>query len=490
MKFDELPLNKDILAGIKDMGYESLTPIQELTFGPVTDGKDVLGLAQTGSGKTSACAIPILNQIDSSKPVVQALIMVPTRELALQYTEEIDQIGKHSSIRALPVYGGVSMADQQGEIRRGVHVIVATPGRLIDHIYSTDLSFRDIKTFVLDEADEMLNLGFFEDIEFILSCLRHEHQTLLFSATMPTDIDKLCKEHLKDPVEVRLTEEAATPKSIQYSFLKVNRRERFQRLTEYFDNHEIGQCIVFCNSRTSVEDLHQKLKSKGLKVDYIHGGLDQNRRSIIFDKFKRNRVQVMVATDVAGRGLDFSHVTHIVNYDFPRDAESFTHRTGRTGRMGKTGETLTFVSNRDEKLLKEIQEQTGIESIWYKRPSSKKPQRPQEKENREQGNRNRRNTKKGSSVKEEPTQKEKQTEKEHSSKPRKKRKPRRNDDRNFESRNQGQNTEPQGNSKRKSKSRHAKRKKDNQEISPAPPQKGLFKKIKSKAGRIWDKLFW
>lgn len=366
MKFSELDLRPEILKAVTNMGYEDLTPIQEKTLSHVLNGRDLLARAETGSGKTAACGIPLVQMIDPSLNAIQALILVPTRELALQYVGEIDKISRFTDIAPFAMFGGFSVDIQKAKLRDGVHILVATPGRLIDFLYrirSIDLSY--VRTLVVDEADEMLKMGFIEDIDFIMSCLIHEHQTLFFAATMPEEIDRLIKSYLKEPVRVELNKEQVAPQSLAHHFQYTGRRDRLNALITYLKREKISQAIIFCNSRHHAENLIRELEGKFKSIGYIHGGLEQSRRTSIFERFRRNKITFMVATDVAGRGLDFSHVSHVINYDYPSGLESYTNRTGRTGRMGRPGIAMTFVTDRELKGLKSLFNTNRIDPVWH-----------------------------------------------------------------------------------------------------------------------------
>ena len=366
MKFTELDLKPEILKALKDLGYEDLTPIQEETFSPILKGRDLLARAETGSGKTAACGIPLVQMIDPSLNAIQALILVPTRELALQYVEEIDNISSHTHVVPFAVFGGFSMEIQKAKLRDRVHILVATPGRLIDFLYNTtSIDLSRVKTLVLDEADEMLKMGFVEDIDFILSCLIHEHQTLFFAATMPDEIDRLIRTYLKDPVKVVLNKEQIAPQSLAHHFQYTERRDRLKTLIAYLKEEKISQAILFCNSRHHGEKLTKELEGEFKSLGYIHGGLEQSRRTSLFERFRRGEVTLLVATDVAGRGLDFSQVSHVINYDYPGDPESYTHRTGRTGRMGRSGIAMTFVTDQDLRALNVLFRTNRIDPLWH-----------------------------------------------------------------------------------------------------------------------------
>jgi ATP-dependent RNA helicase DeaD len=365
MLFSELDLNPEILKALGEMEYKDLTPIQEKTFEPILRGKDLLAKAETGSGKTGACAVPLVQMIDPSARTIQALILVPTRELALQYVEEIANIARYTQVTPFAIFGGFSMEVQKAKLRDGVHVLVATPGRLIDFLYNTtSIDLTHVRTLVLDEADEMLKMGFIEDVDFIMSCLVHEHQTLLFAATMPDEIHRLIGTYLKNPVSIELNKDQIAPQSLIHRFRYVHFNDRLSALKDYLLDGHVSQAIIFCNSRHRGEELLRQLRGKFDSLEYIHGGLEQPRRTSIFDRFRRNEINLMVATDVAGRGLDFSHVSHVINYDFPGDHETYTHRTGRTGRMGRSGTAMTFVTDKELGALKTLLRRNRIEPLW------------------------------------------------------------------------------------------------------------------------------
>lgn len=367
MKFSETELKPEILSGLSDMGYIDMTPIQEQAIPHVLAGRDVVGLAETGSGKTSACAIPIVNMTDTENRVIQHLILVPTRELALQYVQEIDDVAKNSDVVPFAVFGGFDIGIQKAKLNHGVHILVATPGRLIDLIWNTKIDMQQVRTVILDEADEMLDMGFIEDVDFILSCMLQEYQVLLFSATMPPEIEKLTAKYLKDPVKVVLNRDQGAPSSLQHHFMHV-RGDRTEHLLDFLqDEKDVNQVIVFCNSRDKGGELYRTFRRKYRNTEYIHGGLDQDRRISIFDRFKERKIKFMIATDVAGRGLDFSHVTHVINFDFPFNPEIYAHRTGRTGRMGRIGTAVTMVTDRDLGNLKRLLKVREISPVWHGR---------------------------------------------------------------------------------------------------------------------------
>lgn len=364
MKFTELNLRPEVLQALEEMGYQEMTPIQEKTIPHILEGRDVLGLAETGSGKTSACGVPLVNLATTHANILQALILVPTRELALQYVEELGKVAQHAEVATFAIFGGFDMSIQKAKLRHKVHILVATPGRLIDFLWNTDIiDLQQVRTVVLDEADEMLKMGFIEDVDFIMSCLLHEHQTLLFSATMPPEIERLTKTYLRDPVRVELNRDQRAPQSLQHHFQHAG-ADRLRALTEYLENEQIQQALIFCNSRDKGGALYRELRRKFPSVEFIHGGLEQDRRISLFNRFREKQIRFMVATDVAGRGLDFTHVSHVINYDFPFNREIYLHRTGRTGRMGRTGIAMTLVTDRDLKSVQKLVQGNRIEPVW------------------------------------------------------------------------------------------------------------------------------
>jgi len=364
MKFTDLDLKPKILAALRDMQYVDLTPVQEKTFPHILAGRDIIARAETGSGKTAACAVPIAQMVEPSIKVVQALIIVPTRELALQYVGEISDIARRTDIAPSAVYGGFPIQIQIAKLNHGVEILVATPGRLIDLLRNTKLSLSNVKTFVLDEADEMLNMGFITDVEFIINCLIHEHQTLLFSATMPKEISKLAQKYLRNPLTINLSKNQSSPQNLQHHFMQVSSRKRLESLLEYINKARPKQAIIFCNSRLNAEKLHGHLKKKLSSTEIIHGGLDQSRRTSLFNRFRKLEIKTMVATALASRGLDFTHATHVINYDFPGDTDAYTHRTGRTARMGRKGVALTLFTKKDLYKLKTIINNNRIQPVW------------------------------------------------------------------------------------------------------------------------------
>ncbi len=364
MKFTELNLPENILRALKKMGYEDMTPIQEATYPVIFSGQDLCALAETGSGKTAACAIPLIQKVDPELNAIQVLVLVPTRELCMQYMAEIQKIAAHTDLVPYAVYGGFDKCIQVSTLKHKVHILVATPGRLIDLLYDGVLSFAQVKCAILDEADELLKVGFLEDIEFILSCILHEHQTLLFSATMPEDIKKLAHDCMRNPQHISLITERAGPESIEHIFTYCHPKQKQAELIKYLEGEEVNQVLIFCNARHKVDTLFHSIRKDLKDIDYMHAGLTQDKRSGIIRKFRSGKLRYLIASDVAGKGLDFSRVSHVINWDFPRDGEQYTHRTGRTGRMGRKGKAFTFISKQDVPRLRDLIRIKKITPCW------------------------------------------------------------------------------------------------------------------------------
>lgn len=364
MKYAELSLKPEIHRALKEMGYDDMTPIQEAAIPEILKGRDLIGLAETGSGKTGACAVPLVEMVDPSIREIQALILVPTRELAQQYVSEIADVSQFSEVAPFAMFGGFDMDIQRAKLKDGVHILVATPGRLIDYIWNNPLPLDEVRTVVLDEADEMMKMGFIENVDFIFSCIMQDVQTLLFSATMPKAVARLAETYQTDPARIELNKDQVAPQSLTHCFQMVQPGRQEDRLHDYLKQNDVGQGLVFCNSRTRSSQLFRQLRSSQPSVEIIHGGLDQPQRSAVFRKFKNKEIDLLVATDVAARGLDFARVTHVFNYDFPQSDEAYTHRTGRAGRMGREGVAVTFVTNRDLGVLGRLISANGIEPVW------------------------------------------------------------------------------------------------------------------------------
>lgn len=357
-KFKDLNLSPAILKAIDQMGFEEATPIQAATIPAGLEGKDIIGQAQTGTGKTTAFGIPMLEKIDTKADFIQGLIIAPTRELAIQVSEELYKIGSVKRVKIVAVYGGQDIQRQIRALRNRPHIIVGTPGRILDHINRKTLKLEKLQTLVLDEADEMLNMGFIQDIEAILSNVPTERQTLLFSATMPKQIRAIAERFMTEPETIRVKAKEMTVSNIEQYFVKVHEREKFDVLSRLLDVHSPELAIIFGRTKRRVDELANALSVRGYQAEGIHGDLSQAKRLTVLKRFKEGKVDVLVATDVAARGLDISGVTHVYNYDIPQDPESYVHRIGRTGRAGKEGMAVTFVDPREMGYLREVEQTT------------------------------------------------------------------------------------------------------------------------------------
>jgi ATP-dependent RNA helicase DeaD len=363
--FAALGLDPRIASALAALGYEEPTPVQRAAIPPLLEGRDVLAQAATGTGKTAAFALPLLSRVNTSAKGAErtsALILVPTRELAMQVAEAVHRYGKPMGVSALAVYGGSSMEMQVRALKRGVDVVIATPGRALDHIRRHTLQMSSLKTVVLDEADEMLDMGFAEDLEAILEATPKSRQTALFSATLPPRIASIAKRQLRDPVLVTIDREvvpdgeAARVRQVAYI---VPRAHKMTALARVLDIEQPTSAIVFCRTRTEVDELSETLMARGLRADALHGGLSQDQRDRVMTKFRTKKTDLLIATDVAARGLDVKHVSHVVNFDVPADAESYVHRIGRTGRAGREGVAITLAEPREHRLLRNIERMTN-----------------------------------------------------------------------------------------------------------------------------------
>lgn len=366
--FADLGLSPEILKALERLEFKEPLAIQIETIPFIQQKRDLIALAQTGSGKTGACAIPICDRVNVTVPHVQALIVVPTRELALQYATETQKIGKEKGVRAFALYGGEEPEMQKAKLKHGVQILVATPGRLIDFIYSRSIDLTHVETLVLDEADEMLSMGFYEDLEFIIQCLVHEHQTLLFSATMPTEIRKIAKTHMRNPHEISLITENASPEKLEHKFVYCKKHHRETTLIDLISTLKPKQGIIFCRSRHECEAVTKALSRHIDGVDYLHAGLGQDIRSIITNKFRTGRIRFLVATDVASRGLDFSGVSHVFIYHLAEDPDLYMHRAGRTGRRDREGLVISLITDSDLFSLKKVIERIKRPAVWIGDP--------------------------------------------------------------------------------------------------------------------------
>ncbi|WML50197.1 DEAD/DEAH box helicase [Neobacillus sp. PS3-34] len=340
------------------MGFEEATPIQAETIPMSLANKDLIGQAQTGTGKTAAFGIPLVEKVDVSKDAIQGIIIAPTRELAIQVSEELYKIGSGKRVRVLPIYGGQDISRQIRSLKKAPHIIVGTPGRVLDHINRKTLKLDQVHTAILDEADEMLNMGFIEDIETILAAIPTERQTLLFSATMPGPIQRMAERFMKDPQIIRVKTKEMTVPLIEQYYLEVQEKNKFDVLTRLLDIQSPELAIIFGRTKRRVDELAEALIQRGYTAEGIHGDLSQAKRMSVLRKFKEGSVDILVATDVAARGLDISGVTHVYNFDIPQDPESYVHRIGRTGRAGKTGVALMFLTPREKGYLSVIERTT------------------------------------------------------------------------------------------------------------------------------------
>ncbi len=352
--FNDFPLDKRILQAIHDMGFEEPSPVQKATIPHILQGKDVIGQAQTGTGKTAAFGIPIIERI-TSENYVQAIVLTPTRELAIQVSGEIRRIAKYKKVRTLPIYGGQSIGHQIRALKQGVQVVIGTPGRVLDHLQRKTLKLNQVKMLVLDEADEMLDMGFVDDIETIIRHMKRDRQTLLFSATMPPEIRKLASKYMNSPEEVAINRTKVAAPSIEQVYYKVFDRTKLDSLCRILDSEDIDLGIVFCRTKRGVDELTDALHERGYMADGLHGDLTQVQRDKVMKAFRDSTIELLVATDVAARGIDVSNVSHVINYDIPQDPESYVHRIGRTGRAGRTGIAMTLVTPREMKQLRTIE---------------------------------------------------------------------------------------------------------------------------------------
>ncbi len=376
IKFYDLGLKKEILKAIDDMGFEEPSQIQAEVIPVLLEGHDAIGQAQTGTGKTLAFGAPILNMMDASIKDVKAIVLTPTRELAIQVNDEIARVAKYSKVKLLPVYGGQPIDRQIRALRGGIDIVVGTPGRILDLIRRNVLHLENIQFLVLDEADEMLNMGFIDDIEEIIKNSNSSRQTLLFSATMPAEIKKLSKRYMKkDTKHISIVKSTMTVATIEQYYFEIKHKDRFESLCRILDVDEPKSAIIFCNTKKGVDELVESLQRRGYNVEGMHGDMSQNLRLNTLRKFKEGTLEFLVATDVAARGIDVEDVTHVINYDIPQDIESYVHRIGRTGRANKTGTAYSLVTPREYMTLKQIEKATksrikrkdlpSIDDIFY-----------------------------------------------------------------------------------------------------------------------------
>jgi ATP-dependent RNA helicase DeaD len=369
VRFGDLEISRRVAQALTDMGFEEPSPIQQKAIPLLFEGKDVIGQAQTGTGKTAAFGIPIVEMANTRYGGVQALIVTPTRELAIQVAEEISRIGRHRRVRTLPIYGGQSIDRQIRALRQGVQVVIGTPGRLLDHLNRKTLNLQNIKMVVLDEADEMLDMGFVEDIEAILQTTPPSRQTMLFSATMPEEIRRLSKKYLQNPDFVTVSKNSLTVPQIEQVIYETREPKKLESLCRILDTTNITLSIIFCRTKRGVDELVASLQARGYPAAALHGDLSQYQRNHVMRQFRNGQIDHLVATDVAARGIDVENISHVINYDIPQDPEFYVHRIGRTGRAGKSGVAITLVSPRDYKQIRLIESLTKTRISREKLPS-------------------------------------------------------------------------------------------------------------------------
>lgn len=377
VSFEAMELTDEMMKALERAGYESPSPVQAGVIPPALDGQDVMGQAQTGTGKTAAFTIPILEQLAPREEIssVQALVLVPTRELAVQVRNEFEKLAYYMDFKTVAIYGGHSIKKQIEELKRGVQVVVGTPGRVLDHIRRKTLDLRETWCVTLDEADRMLDIGFRPDIERILSSVsRKDRQTLLLSATVPPAIERLAKRYMTEPTVLDFSKDAVSGDSIEQFYFSVDKVKKFELLQRLIDRENPEQAIIFCRTKRGTDKLAKRLKESFPNVGCIHGDMNQSVRDRVMKKFREERLKILVATDVVGRGIDVTTISHIINFDTPEDCDDYVHRIGRTGRMGKEGVAYTFVSEDDGELLTRIEirinqllEQADMEGMELKR---------------------------------------------------------------------------------------------------------------------------
>ena len=353
--FKELGLVPEIMKAIEDMGFEEPTPIQKASIPAAMEGKDLIGQAQTGTGKTAAFGIPILEKIDTTEKGPQAIVLSPTRELAIQSAEEMNRLAQYLPIHALPIYGGQDIERQFRALRKKPNVIVATPGRLMDHMKRGTIDLSRVQILVLDEGDEMVDMGFIDDIRTILAGMPEERQTMFFSATMPAPIRELAESFLRDPVLVKIKAATVTIDLVEQEYIELPDMQKFDCLCRLLDMENPELAIVFVRTKRRADEVTEALKKRGYMAEGLHGDLSQQKRDAVVRQFKEGTIDILVATDVAARGLDISGVTHVYNFDMPQDSETYVHRVGRTGRAGQTGLAMTFVVSREIGQLHDIE---------------------------------------------------------------------------------------------------------------------------------------
>jgi ATP-dependent RNA helicase DeaD len=374
--FQDLPLSPEVMKGIEELGFTNLFPIQAQAMTPLLEGKDVIGQAQTGTGKTAAFGIPMVERLDPKINSVQGLVLEPTRELTIQVADHISRFSRYSMLKVLPVYGGESIQRQISALKRGVHIVVGTPGRTIDHLKRGTLNLASAKIVVLDEADRMLDMGFLDDVEYILSKVPADRQTSLFSATIDQPVMNICHRYMKKPEKILVSKDEIALTQINQYYQIVNPKNKFEILRNILEKNHIEKAIIFCKTRRGTDIIANRLRARGYDAKPLHGGFTQTQRDFVSNSFREGKLKLLVATDVAARGLDIQGITHIINYDIPLDALVYFHRIGRTARMGREGTAITLVGygemaelNRIRTLTKtKIEELEGGIHMSYREP--------------------------------------------------------------------------------------------------------------------------
>jgi ATP-dependent RNA helicase DeaD len=342
--FEDLPLSSETMKGIEELGFGSLFPIQAQAIIPLLEGKDIIGQAQTGTGKTAAFGIPMIERLNPKINSVQGLVLEPTRELAVQVSEHISRFGKYAMVKVSPIYGGEPIQRQIKALKEGVHIVVGTPGRIIDHLERGTLNLASVKIVVLDEADRMLDMGFKDDIEYILSKVPTNRQTSLFSATIDQQVMNVCNRYMRSPDKILVSKDEIALTQMNQYYKVVNPKDKFEILRNILDENHIVRAIIFCKTRAETSVLADRLRTEGYDAKPLHAGFAQPQRDFVINSFRKGKLKLLVATDVAARGLDIDGITHIINYDVPLDALVYFHRIGRTARMGREGTAITLVS--------------------------------------------------------------------------------------------------------------------------------------------------
>lgn len=373
--FKDFNIGENIITALEKLGYETPSKVQEQVIPLALEDKDIIVKSQTGSGKTAAFAIPICEKVELENNKPQALVLTPTRELCVQVKEDISNVGRFKRIRCAAVFGKQPISMQLRELKQRTHIVVGTPGRTLDHIERGSLNLDEIKYLVIDEADEMLNMGFIEQVEAVVNALPKNRVTMLFSATIPEEIEVLCNKYMKNPTKIEINPEKLTTEKIMHIYYEVEESKKFNLLKDILYIENPDSCIMFCNTKESVDKLVEKLKDRGYSCNGLHGGMLQNDRLDMMKKFRRGEFVFLVATDVAARGIDVDNITHVINYDIPMEKESYVHRTGRTARAGKEGKAISFISPNQYRFLDQIEEY-----IQYTIPKGQEPTREEVEE--------------------------------------------------------------------------------------------------------------